>query len=175
MRPIEARDLPFITEHRNDFSTWMNLSHATPVWPHRQESWLDSLGDDQMYFIANMLNGGNRIGFLRLTDIDWQNSTALVGLDIFNEFRGKGHAKAVFNMLLKYIFDNLGLRKLTLYVNASNEAAINVYASAGFREEGTLIHHLYRNGVYYDYIIMSLFRKDYYDNPAVPGVHGGRD
>ena len=174
MNPIYRADLPMLAEHRNDESTWAYLSDASPVWSHKQDQWLESLGGDRMYFLAFVSpDKGQYIakqtptGFLRLTDIDWLNGTAMIGLDVFKSFRGKGHSFPIMEMFIKYVFDNFRIRKLSLLVVDGNRAAQKTYDKCGFVTEGNLKDHIYRNGEYHDYVYMSLFREEYYGDPAI--------
>jgi len=61
---------------------------------------------------------------------------------------------------------------LWLNVLSTNTAAIKIYTKAGFVEEGRHRNHIYRDGQYYDYILMGLLHDEY--NSAVSGVHVGQ-
>ena len=75
------------------------------------------------------------------------------------ESRGKGIGKIALELALKYTFNNLNLRKITLDVISDNKAAIALYEKVGFVEEGLLKKHFYFDSMYYDVKIMSLFNS----------------
>lgn len=78
------------------------------------------------------------------------------------DFWGKGHGSEVANLMLTYAFDKLNLEKVWLGVNVENKAALKSYENAGYVKEGVLRKEIYRNGVYYDAVRMSVLREEYY-------------
>lgn len=164
-RPVEKRDLERLANHRNDPDVWENLTSVLPVLKDRQEEWLASLGTDKYYFIGlyHRTEGDlpSDIAFLRLTDIDWVNRNAAVGLDVFVPYRGGGHATPLFELFVNYCFESLNLHRLWLLVREDNERAARVYEQVRFTTEGTMREHLWRDGTYENYRLMGLLRKDW--------------
>lgn len=158
MRPVGLEDLDPLAEHRNQMETWRNLTSVLPVYPHRQNDWLNSLSERNMYFVGFLSD--KRAAFLRLNDIDYVNRNACVGLDMFSRFRGKGHGQAFFNLIVEYSFDILNMHRLWLLVKDGNEAARRIYEKVGFTQEGVLKEHLYRDGKYVDYILMGMIKGE---------------
>lgn len=167
MRVVTPDDLPLLAAHRNHPGTWMNLTSPLPVMPHRQERWLESLSDENMYFIGRF--DDDDVALLRLTDIDWQNRTAAVGLDVFEAHRGKGLATPMMMTICSFAFEELDLYRLWLLVLATNHRAIKVYRNVGFTVEGRMRQHIYRNGDRVDYILMGMLRGEMSigDDPAI--------
>jgi len=154
MRMVEEPDLVKLADHRNSPEVWGNLTSPIPVAHHNQNAWLHSLYKNDMYFIAQRREASGDIGLIRITDIDWVNRNAAVGLDIFSEHRGNHLAKGVFALAVKYSFDVLNLHRLWLMVIEGNAPAIKTYQDAGFEIEGVMKKHLFKNGEYRDYIVM---------------------
>lgn len=161
--PITEDMLKRITEHRNSRDTWRNLTDSRPVFS--QEGWLRNMGSSYMYFEVS--NDSSPIGIVRITDIDYINSNACVGLDIYKAKRGSGHGIVVFKMLAKYCFEVMNLNRLWLLVRHDNIPAIKIYLRNGFREEGVLRSHLYKDGEYHDYILMGILRKEWENDTTV--------
>jgi RimJ/RimL family protein N-acetyltransferase len=161
-RPVNKRDHEWLIHNRNDFETWSNLGSPLPVWEHKQGDWLASLGEHQMFFLGFYGPGTvSPIGVLRLTDIDWVNRNACVGLYIFKSYRGKGYASGLFRILLEYCFLHLGLHRTWLLVLDTNNIASRVYEKNGFKREGVMRQHIFRNGEYQDYVLMGLLREEF--------------
>lgn len=158
-RPVEERDLDMLADHRNDYATFTNLTSPLPVFKDKQQDWLRSLGYDKMYFIGEFED--KPVAFLRLTDLDWVNRNAAVGIDVFFTSRGRGHAKALFPMLVQYCFNTLNLERVWLLVRDHNSAAQHIYTELGFKEEGRLRNHVWFAGDWEDYIIMGLLREEW--------------
>lgn len=166
LRVPDEHDLETLANHRNVHPTWQNLTNPLPIYLHNQSSWLKSLNDHNIYFIAvnhyTSYTSGGDIGLCRITDIDYINSNACVGLDIFEHARRKGHGQQVFNLLVKYCFEILNLHRLWLLVREDNEAAIKIYTRAGFSEEGVMRKHLFRDGEWHNYIMMGVLRDEHH-------------
>lgn len=152
MRMITEDDLTMLAKHRNSEAVWSNLTSPIPVVEGKQLDWLNSLYKTDFYFIARRQDSD--IGLLRATDIDWVNRTACVGLDIFEQYRGRGFAQGAFELVVDYCFQVLNLHRAWLLVLETNLKAIHVYKKSGFEVEGVMRQHIYRNGKYLDYVLM---------------------
>lgn len=159
MRPVNPNDLDTLASHRNQEGTWAGLTDALPIYEHNQKRWFESLSSNDFYFIGYYED--QEIGFIRLTDIDYRNSNACVGCDVFYGYRGLGHAESLMNLVISYCFDILNLHRVWLLVADYNEAAKKVYTKVGFVEEGRMRQQLFRRGEYHDYVMMGLLRKDF--------------
>ncbi len=65
------------------------------------------------------------------------------------------------NVLIRFIFNEMNINKIKLHVYSFNERAIRCYEKCGFIKEGVLRQELYRDGRYYDTIVMGLLKEDY--------------
>lgn len=101
------------------------------------------------------------IGIIRLDQIDYNNKSVQVGLDIHKDFRGGKFAKPIYNKLLSELF--VEFNRVYLMVAEYNRRAINLYSDLGFKYEGTHRQALFRYGKFHDYISMSILREEYND------------
>lgn len=166
LRPISLNDA------NNDYLSWLNDRSTTEglvtgTFPVNIES--------LKHFIAQITNSKDSImlaictlplmthvGNIKLDKFDWPSGTAELGILIgAAEGRGKGIGYAACGLVIKYAFNDLNLRKISLTVYSANTAAIKLYEKLGFREEGRLKNHVWVSGVFQDKIWMSLFREDY--------------
>lgn len=82
------------------------------------------------------------------------------GMGVNKEWRDQGIGKALLTALLTWAETEPLLEKLRLEVFATNERAIHLYTSLGFREEGQLMKQVKTDdGRYIDLLLMSLFLK----------------
>jgi len=65
--------------------------------------------------------------------------------------------------MLEYGFRELNLNRVDLSVLATNERAIGLYESLGFRHEGRLREAQFRSGQYVDVLLMAILAKEYAD------------
>jgi len=113
-------------------------------------------------FVIEDLKTGAYIGGCGLKAVDWKNRHVEVGIMIGNsDFRGCGYGTDAMKILIRFIFNELNLRKIKLYVFSFNKRAIRSYEKCGFKTEATLKEELYRDGQYQDVYIMSIFKKDF--------------
>ncbi len=75
--------------------------------------------------------------------------------------RGKGFGRALFNEAVRMAFDDLNVEHLALAVMPTNERALRLYRSAGFRDEGAAPGSWAVGGKPYSMNTMSLMRSDW--------------
>lgn len=71
-------------------------------------------------------------------------------------------------MLLAIGFGDLNLRRIFLRVLADNTAAIRLYQSLGFIEEGRLREAVFVDGRYQDLLMMGLLQSEYRSPSGTP-------
>lgn len=102
------------------------------------------------------------IGITGLHSVNWIARHAEFRILIGEkDFWGKGVGTEALQILTAYGFEILNLNKVWLGVNAGNQKAYQSYLKGGFSEEGRLRQEVYRNGLYFDVVRMSLLRSEY--------------
>ena len=157
-----AADLDTIADLRNDETTWIHLSDPKPVGPADQRAWLDSVGwkSGKMYLVA-CDDENPFIGLARLDELDQQNRSLRVGLDVAVKLRGRGYGGRVYEALKTYAFDHLNMHRLWLCVLDTNDRAKRLYDRQGFKVEGRYREAIFRYGTCVDYVIMSILEHEY--------------
>lgn len=77
---------------------------------------------------------GKFIGNIELMDVT--ENAGEIGIAITAKMQGKGYGKEAVKALTAYGMNTLGLKKVYLRTNLTNDRAIHVYAKCGFRETG---------------------------------------
>ena len=67
----------------------------------------------------------------------------------------------VMNVMLRYAFTEVNLKRVTLTVFEYNPRAIRSYEKAGFHHEGRLRGLLNREGKRYDELFMGILREEW--------------
>lgn len=102
------------------------------------------------------------IGTCGLYSIDWISRRAQFNILIGEPTAwDKGFGTEALELLVSYGFDRLNLESIQLGVNAENTRAIRSYQKAGFVQEGRRRKFIFRDGCYYDSILMSMLREEY--------------
>lgn len=73
----------------------------------------------------------------------------------------KGIGQKVSVWIYNYAFSVLGLNKVFLYTNDNNLAAYKIYEKAGFKLEGILRGHKWKNGAFQNRRFYGLLRKEW--------------
>ena len=159
LRAVEEKDLQLLYKIRYDEVVNEQLFSIFPLSMSIQNEWLESMLKSLKYKVFMIENDEFKtIGCVRLNDIDHLNRKVEVGADVQEIFRGKGYGKKIYELLFKYCFDCLNMNKMYLYVFEDNSIAITLYKKVGFKEEGKLCNHVYRNG-WKNVLIMCKFNE----------------
>jgi RimJ/RimL family protein N-acetyltransferase len=74
---------------------------------------------------------------------------------------GKGYGSEATRLVLRYAFETLNLNRVWLHVYEYNERGLRAYEKAGFRREGRLRQEMFRDGRYWDTIVMGILRDEW--------------
>jgi RimJ/RimL family protein N-acetyltransferase len=114
------------------------------------------------FFSIRTLTDDRLIGDLALDVIDWSGRDAFVGLGIGETgYWSKGYGTDVMNILLRFAFMEINLRRVTLTVFEYNPRAIRSYEKAGFQHEGRERQVLNREGRRWDILFMGILREEW--------------
>ncbi|MFC1711115.1 GNAT family N-acetyltransferase [Patescibacteria group bacterium] len=162
IRIIEKKDLESLRLLRNDSKTSYFLTSVIPISQPVQEQWLKKIStdDSRMYFVIKSIKNVF-LGLVRCDEWDKINRSIRIGIDIVPKSRRKGYATEAYNLLLDYLFKDLGLNRVWLLVVGFNKPAIALYKKLNFKLEGKQRKAILRNGKFNDYLMMSMLKKEY--------------
>ena len=151
----------------NSSARRMQSSKAELKWMEKEAEEISPAG---YYFSIRTLAEDKLIGEIGLDVINWSGRDAFVGLGIGEtEYWSKGYGTDVMNILLRFAFTEINLRRVTLGVFEYNPRAIRSYEKAGFRHEGRLRRLLNREGRRWDNLFMGILREEWMElNVPVP-------
>lgn len=105
---------------------------------------------------------GRHIGSCALRNFNLTAHTAEYSVLIGEpEYRGKGYGTEVTRLVAEVAFEQLNLNRIWLHVHTENIAGLRAYERAGFTREGLLRQHGYKDGKYYDVVVMGMLRSEY--------------
>lgn len=104
--------------------------------------------------------GKKFIGTLKIYDIDPLAQRAALGIAIGDRSEwGKGYASKAIRIACRYIFEVLGMRKITAGYIAGNTGIERAFAKNGFEVEAVFREHLFFEGQFVDHKFVCLFRN----------------
>ena len=103
---------------------------------------------------------GKYIGECILNHINHLHKVANITYWIKKEFTGKGITTRAVKLIAKFGFENLGLRRLEIFMEPENLASIRVAEKAGAIKEGILRNRVLSGDVSKDAVMYSLIPTD---------------
>lgn len=166
LRAIEEEDLPLLHRWANDPEIWANLGGwHFPSSFDSMKAWFAGLRTDQLNqrFAIETRDGRELIGTANLVSIDWKNNHAFHGMMLGPlDLRGKGYGLDTVMAVMRYAFDELHLERLDGDIIEHNEPSYRLYVGkCGWKEEGRLRRWHFRQGRYWDKIVVGVTRDDY--------------
>ncbi len=164
IRNITRADIPLLVKWKNDPEI-ADLVRGAPInttFEIESRRYEKGLGEyDTLRLIIESLTGSS-IGFISLGSIDKENRKAELGM-LIGEKRmwNQGFGTDALVTLLRHLFLELDFHRVGLEVFEYNVRAKKVYEKTGFTIEGLERQGLYRNGRYYDIILMGILRDEF--------------
>ena len=166
LRPLEEADIG------TEYLAWLNDFEVTRYldvgkFPSTQATvrkYLERFQDSTTDIILAVVDRetDQHIGNVTVNEIHWINRTAHVGILIGQkEFWGKGYTLEALSLILEYVFQQLGLRKINAGAVIDNSASIITLKKLGFKVEGTLRKEAFVSGEYRDEIRLGLFPEEF--------------
>lgn len=164
LRPLDRADAALLVPWVNDPLVMRTLLLHRPMSLQAEEAFLARAAQDPSDVVLGIaLKRTDRlIGVTALHQLDAKDRHVSFGLFIGDRRQwGKGYATEATRLMVRYAFETLNLNRVWLHVFEYNAAALRVYEKVGFRREGVLRQHHFRDGRYWDTIPMALLREEW--------------
>lgn len=150
---------------------WMRDSEFMHLWstrpahqngPKPEREFFASCLDRMLFFMIQTLEEDRVIGQISLADLNLTTGNAWLGIGIGDrDCWGKGYGTDAMQLLLRYVFEQVNLRRVSLEVHEYNTCGIRLYKKLGFQVEGRERGYLNRFGRRWDMIFMGLLRDEW--------------
>ena len=167
LRAIEEDDLEMLRTLINDKNTeYLVGTWNIPISKAAQRKWFENISCDKsssLHLIIEVEEEG-AIGYLTLHNIDWKNRRAMYGMKTKLDRKTKGVGYDTALTIMKYDIEELQLNKLECEFIEINESSIYIHEKkCKWHVDGRRRDEYFQNGRYYDVIIMSILRNEYYE------------
>lgn len=168
-RPVEENDLSFCQILFNDsYLRSVVVGWDFPVSMNAQKKWFHSFSTEKnnIRLIIETYDG-KAIGLTGLWDIDWHNRNALTAIKLKSEgIEGKGYGRDAIMAMNAFSFFDVGLHRLWGTIIDYNIPSFKVYVEkSGWKTEGLLRDHIFRNGVFHNLYYVACLKEDYLSVP----------
>lgn len=168
LRALEREDLPNCVRWLNDRDVTEFLLQNSPMSKAMEEKWFDSQlsippTSGQVLAIEALVGKDwMHIGNTGLHNIEPVTREAEFGIFIGEKnYWNQGLGREATHLTLKHGFDDLNLNRIFLFVFENNLRGIASYKASGFVQEGTLREAIYKNGRYYNVLVMSVLHSEW--------------
>jgi len=175
LRPLEREDAATFTPWVNDHEVTRTLLLHRPMSLAQEEEFIERAAQSQqdVVFGIALRKDDRLIGDTALHRVQSRTRSAGFGIMIGDKTEwNKGYATEATALVVGYGFDTLNLNRIWLHVFEDNPGGKRAYEKVGFRVEGVLRQENYRDGRYWDTIVMGLLREEW--NRRARGTSGGK-
>ncbi len=167
LREERAEDLPFMVALRNDLETqaWSKTlppAYTEPMYRKRFEGAEFSFDPDLARFIVDYKETGERAGYVSYSNLN-RRFGVTIGIMVAKEYWGKGLALDAQEVLLRFLFVELGVRVVRLWTHSGNPRAVGLAEKSGFRISGRGRESIFKGGELYDNLMLDLLREEYFE------------
>ena len=150
LREEQPEDMPLLAALRNDLETqaWgktLPPDYTENMYIKRFQAREYSYDPQEGRFIMISRDSGEFAGTISYTGLEPRWS-ATIGLMLEKKFWGSGFALDAQETLLKFLFNELGLRVIRLYTHTGNPRALGLAKKSGFKVSAQQRQAIFKNG-----------------------------
>ncbi|MDE5423400.1 GNAT family N-acetyltransferase [Ancylomarina sp. DW003] len=168
-RAFEIEDAEFINALRDNEDMESRIGgNKRFVSLARERKWIEDIiyGDYKDKIHLAICENGSKdiIGYLSISEIDHFNKSCLLsGIKLDLEFSKKGYGIQAFILILRYVFEQLGMERCTSICLEDHLVMKKIMERVGFKIEGLLRHSLFKNGTFQNQYLFSILKEDYFE------------
>ena len=166
LRASEREDLPRFAAWLNDPEVRQGLSLFLPLSLAEEEHWFENMlknppAEHPLVIEIHEEDRWTPVGNCAFHNIEWKNRSGELGIFIGEKrYWNQGYGTEVMRLLLRHGFSALNLNRIFLRVFETNVRAIRAYEKAGFVHEGRMRQAEFKDGKYFDVLLMSVLRSE---------------
>ncbi|MGW8252090.1 MAG: GNAT family N-acetyltransferase [Anaerolineales bacterium] len=166
LREQRREDMQYLVDLRNDPETqaWSKSlppDYTLEMYLKRFEGREFSLDRQDGQFTVVTKDTDEFAGLISYTDLQPRFS-ATIGIIIARRYWGGGVAYDAQEVLLRFLFEGLGLRVVRLWTHSGNPRAVKLAEKSGFRVSMRMREAIWKDGQLLDNLSMDLLREEYY-------------
>ncbi len=166
LRELTKEHIPLLVQLRNDLDTqaWSRTLPPDYTAEMIEQRYFDRKFEyrrDMAMFMIEMIESGETAGFLNYSELE-DRMTASLGIMIDRPWWGTGVAHEANELILTFLFEELGLRVVRLWTQSGNDRAIGSAQKLGFQEAVRMPGAIFKAGAYHDNVMMDLLREEWY-------------
>lgn len=166
LREERLEDMPSFAALQNDLDTqgWgktLPPDYTENMYIKRFEGREFSYDPKDARFVVVSKENGEFAGMISYAGLRPRWSV-MIGIIMAKKFWGTGFAYDAQEVLLNFLFQELGLQVVRIYTNSGRPHAVNLAKKSGFVITGRQRQSVLRRGGVYDGLMMDLLREEYF-------------
>lgn len=134
-----------------------------PVDKEDLEEYIESCNNSENLLLGIFENKTDlHVGNIHLGQIKPYHHSCSYGIVLHRDHIKKGYAYEASSLLIKHAFEIMNIHRIQINVIEKNTRAIKLYEGLGAFKEGRLREAFYFQNKYYDIIVYSLLKRDYF-------------
>lgn len=162
LRKMVREDIPLKVKWINDEKNNQFLHYTLPLEYEKTIQWFDRVKNLDTRYDGIIEADGVAVGLIGLLSIENEAAEYYITMGE-QEYKGRGLAKKASYKLLRYAFEELGLKKVYLYTECDNVMAQKLFERIGFRKCGVEKGKIENRGKKVDRFYYEITRKDFYE------------
>lgn len=164
LRPFKTGDSEtmerWLPEQRQ-FAMWCAGKFQYPLTAEQIRKYAAAMEMEEYAWIMAALNEeGELVGHFMIRKADYERNSAHLGFIVVDpDRRGKGYGKEMVSQAVKYAFEILGMKRVTLGVVESNQAAYACYLAVGFHVEERMEQGYTYEGEEWPFCLMAIEKE----------------
>lgn len=162
LNTVEEADVPFLIETINNPAVRAGLAHARPKSEQAEREWVESVtepGADDVHLLVCV--DSEPVGTIGLGGVNERTGFGELGYYLEPDAWGNGYATDAARTLVDYAFTELRLHRIQAKAFDENAASRRVLEKVGFRHEGVLRAHWFRDGDHEDVHVYGLLEPEF--------------
>lgn len=169
LREVRADDAPALFAIHSDrrvmrywsYPAWTGLAQAeckvADIQRQRREL-------DMLVWAITEAHDDRLIGTSAVFAMHLEQGRAEIGYSLHPDWQGRGLASEALRLILRHLFDGMGLRRIEADIDPRNQASCRLVERLGFVREGVLRERWHVNGEICDTALYGLLRRDFIDH-----------
>ncbi|MDH5402805.1 MAG: GNAT family N-acetyltransferase [Candidatus Heimdallarchaeota archaeon] len=166
LREVRVDDNPYFQMLRNDMET-QGFNQSLP--PDYTIGMIASQSSEKKFsfervdgnFTIEEKNSGIFVGRISYSGYE-KRHTAAVGIALLKDFWGKGYGYEAHELLLKFLFLELGVRVVRWYTTSENIGSYKLAQKSGYQISVRKPEAIFKSGKLFDMLMLDLIRDDYF-------------
>lgn len=167
LREVRESDLEVFVRLRNDLATqaWSRTLPPDYTIDMMRSRYLERSFDYKRsdgIFVIEATDDGSAVGTISYTGVI-DRMEAVWGIALDRDRWGTGIAREATDLLLRFMFLELGLKVIRLYTQTENERAVAAFRTVGFVEAARLPLSIYKAGRMAENLVMDMLREEWFE------------